>query len=164
MAEAVFRSQTNNLSLPSPSDESQAVGPPHPSISRIDSAGTAAYHTLEPPDPRTASTLIAHGIQGYKHGARKVTPDDFDDFDYIFAMDRQNLRNLKAMKDKAQSKKPDGARKADVRLFGEFGGTTSGGEEVADPYYGANNGFEVVYEQVTRFSLAFLDFVVREET
>lgn len=157
MAEAVFRSLTNNIPSTTPSS------PPHPLISRIDSAGTGAYHTLSPPDPRTLTILASHNIDTYDHGARKITARDFDEFDYIFAMDRQNLRDLQAMKSRIERKKSGASMKAKVRLFGEFGGkegTSRGGEEVVDPYYGADDGFEVVYEQVERFSRAFLKEVV----
>ncbi len=159
MAEAVFRSLTNNL--PSATTSSSSY-PPHPLISHIDSAGTGAYHTLSPPDSRTLTTLASHNINGYNHGARKITARDFDEFDYIFAMDRQNLRDLEAMKGRIE-RKSGKSKRGNVRLFGEFGekdDTNRGGEEVVDPYYGADNGFEVVYEQVERFSNAFLRDVV----
>ena len=168
MAEAVFRSLTNNLPPVSPSAVSKSLSTAHPQISYIDSAGTGAYHTLDPPDARTLATLHSHSIHGYTHCARKITAEDFSDFDYIFAMDRNNLRDLKAMKMRVD-KRGGVPSKAKVRLFGEFGGKSrangrrSGeelaGEEVVDPYYGADNGFEVVFEQVDRFSRAFLRMI-----
>lgn len=165
MAEAVFRLLTNNLPPTSPSKPSgSTLSPPHPLISNIDSAGTGAYHTLEPPDPRTHATLLSHNVRGYDHGARKITARDFEDFDYILAMDSDNLRDLQEMKTRLYRRGVP--IKAELRLFGEFGGRTTSaggnrggsvvGEEVVDPYYGADNGFEVVYEQVERFSKAFL--------
>ena len=78
MAEGVFRSLTAS----------------NPRIGEIDSAGTGAYHTLEPPDYRTMQTLRKNGISDYDHGARKVENDDFESFDYVFAMDGHNLRDL----------------------------------------------------------------------
>jgi len=151
MAEAVFRA---------------SLLPQHePHIGAIDSAGTGAYHTLEPPDPRTMATLHSHGIADYDHGARKVRPADFDDFDYILAMDSSNLRDLQRTQWRVDAKRRSGdgagARgttgdktKAKVMLFGEFGGR--GKEEVADPYYGGDGGFEEVFEQVSRLSKGFL--------
>lgn len=73
---------------------------------------------------------------------------DFEEFDYIFAMDRQNLKDLQRL----QQAKPG---KAKVMLFGEYGGGKSA-EEIDDPYYGARDGFEVAYEQAMRFSKNFL--------
>lgn len=119
-------------------------------FSTIDSCGTGAYHTGDTPDSRTMSTLQSHGITDYAHCARKVQSSDFDRFDYVFAMDRSNLRDLKTL----QRRKGEG--RARVMLWGEFAGAEGKGEEVDDPYYGARDGFEVAYEQCMRFSKNFL--------
>jgi low molecular weight phosphotyrosine protein phosphatase len=184
MAEAVFRSLTNNLLPTSESPSSRplsrtstttpisSAAAPHPQISTIDSAGTGAYHILEPPDPRTMSTLHTHNINGYTHAARKITAEDFGKFDYILAMDRANLSDLKAMKGRVDRKAGVSSR-SKVRLFGEFGGNARAGgkraggvalgEEVVDPYYGVDDGFEAVYEQVERFGRAFLRDLVEKK-
>ncbi|ERF69801.1 hypothetical protein EPUS_07057 [Endocarpon pusillum Z07020] len=169
MAEAVFRSLSHNLPPTNPTSPSSLQLPtqPHPQISYIDSAGTLAYHADSPPDPRTVSTLSSHKITNYNHRARKITAQDFEKFDYILAMDSQNLADLKALKGRVDRKKGGAASKASVRLFGEFGGRnepTELGEEVIDPYYGADDGFEVCFEQVSRFSKAFLREVVENGT
>lgn len=137
MAEGVFRSLAGS----------------HPRLGTVDSAGTGAYHTLEPPDYRTMDTLRKHGIRDYDHGARKIQEQDFRTFDYILAMDASNLRDLQRVQRRVDS---TGDRsKAKVMLFGEFSGRSKG-EQVGDPYYGADGGFEKVYEQVARFSKRFL--------
>ncbi|OAL20613.1 hypothetical protein AYO22_08622 [Fonsecaea multimorphosa] len=141
MAEGVFRSLAKS----------------HPRIGDIDSAGTGAYHTLNPPDDRTLDTLRRHGITDYDHGARQVRSKDFDEFDYIFAMDAYNFNDLHRMQRRLESK--GHKTKAKLMMFGDFGGRKKG-EEVIDPYYGADRGFEEVYEQVTRFSKNFLEQVV----
>lgn len=181
MAEAVFRSLTYNLPPTPPSRPSlllpPTTQPPHPLISRIDSAGTGAYHTGSPPDPRTLSILSSRCIENYTHAARKITLQDFQEFDYILAMDRKNLAYLKGIKSRIE-KKAGKKVKADIRLFGEFGGEATTkeqdrseeegelggfvGEEVVDPYYGADDGFEVCFEQMERFSKAFLREVVEQ--
>lgn len=74
----------------------------------------------------------------------KVRLTDFDEFDYIFAMDRSNLHDLQRL----QQRKPEG--KAKVMLFGEYSGGKV--EVVEDPYYGGKEGFEIAYEQCIRFS------------
>ena len=137
MAEGVFRSLAKE----------------HPRVHSIDSAGTGAYHTLDSPDYRTMETLAKHGIRGYEHGARQVQSQDFTDFTYIFAMDANNLRNLQSHHHRLEVKgqKPT----AKIMLFGHYGGKSKA-EEVVDPYYGRDNGFEVVYQQVSRFSKNFL--------
>lgn len=144
MAEGVFRSLTA-------SDDR---------IGTIDSAGTGAYHTLEPPDPRTTATLRKKGITDYDHGARQVDEADFATFDYIFAMDRSNLRDLERVKRRLEKK--DGAVKSQVMLYGKFSGRR-GDEEVVDPYYGRDNGFDTVYEQVNRFATNFLKEIVDKQ-
>jgi low molecular weight phosphotyrosine protein phosphatase len=73
---------------------------------------------------------------------------DFEDFDFIFAMDRSNLSDLKRL----QQRKPDG--KAKVMLFGEYSGGKV--EIVEDPYYGGQHGFDKAYKQCLRFTNNFL--------
>ncbi|KAH7266146.1 hypothetical protein NCS57_00761500 [Fusarium keratoplasticum] len=125
-------------------------------IGRIDSCGTAAYHSGEPPDDRTMATLEANGITDYDHLARRFHPSDFNKFDYIFAMDRSNLSDLHRL----QKNNPDS--KAKVMLFGEFSGTKRP-EIVNDPYYGGNEGFSKAFEQCSRFSKNFLKEILEEE-
>jgi low molecular weight phosphotyrosine protein phosphatase len=160
MAEAVFQ----HLTKPS----SASSTPPHPLISRIDSAGTGAYHAGDSPDSRTISTLRDHDIKGYRHQARRIRPSDFSDFDYVLGMDSENyeyLARMRAKLDKQRKaeegeegkKKPELAR---VMLFGDFGGRR--GEEVIDPYYGARDGFEVAYEQMVRFSEGLIKAIEEE--
>ncbi|EXJ60374.1 hypothetical protein A1O7_04526 [Cladophialophora yegresii CBS 114405] len=144
MAEGVFRSLTKS----------------NPRIGEVDSAGTGAYHTLDPPDYRTVTTLRKHGITDYEHGARQVHAGDFEEFDYIFAMDAYNFSDLQRLQRRAESKGKK--TKAKVMMFGDFGGKSKG-EEVIDPYYGADNGFEEVYQQVTRFSKNFLEEVINKD-
>lgn len=144
MAEGVFRSLAKS----------------NPRVGTIDSAGTGAYHTSDSPDPRTMTTLYKHGIRDYDHGARKVREQDLCDFDYVFAMDSSNLQNLQRIQRKVDSSGNKG--KAKVMLFGEFCDKKRA-EEVIDPYYGGDNGFGEVYEQVTRFSKNFLRDVIDKE-
>ena len=160
MAEGVFRNLTGTL--PSSSRE--------PKISSefvIDSAGTGAYHAQSPPDPRTLQVLKQHGITTYDHSARKLRAQDFLDFDYIFAMDSENyedINELKANVAKARKKRAELEDKplAKVIMFGAYGGRSTD-EEVDDPYYGGKNGFDVTFEQVSRFSKGFLASLAYEK-
>ncbi|KAM3556251.1 hypothetical protein MY1884_005165 [Beauveria asiatica] len=122
-------------------------------IGRIDSCGTAAYHTGDSPDDRTMATLEENGITDYHHSARRFATSDFEKFDYIFAMDRSNLSDLVRL----QRGNPDA--KARVMLFGEYSGAGKA-EIVNDPYYGGDAGFKRAFEQCTRFSQNFLAEVV----
>jgi low molecular weight phosphotyrosine protein phosphatase len=147
MAEAVFREQTNH--------------PSNQAFAEIDSAGTGAYHTGSTPDPRTMRTLKANGVIRYKHAARKVSSEDFEKFDWIFAMDTENLYNLESVRDRTRRKKGAEGEVAKVMLFGDFGGKK--GEEIDDPYYGGDNGFDIAYEQCVRFSKGFLKHLAEDK-
>ena len=63
----------------------------------VDSAGTAAYHVGNPPDQRSATVAARRGYDLSPLRARAVAPEDFDRYDYVLAMDHQNLSNLKAV-------------------------------------------------------------------
>jgi len=105
----------------------------------VDSAGTAGYHVGEPPDPRTRQAAARRGYDLTGLRARVVAPEDFERFDLILAMDRENLRVL-------QRRAPPIAHER-LRLFLEFG-PQGGSEDVPDPYYGGPNGFEEVLDLV----------------
>ncbi len=110
-----------------------------PACCVVDSAGTAGYHIGNPPDPRSIEVAAAHGIDISRQRCRQFVRADFDRFDYIFAMDRENLANIRRL-----------ARSADelqkVSLLLEAGG--AGPQEVPDPYYGGPQGFEAVYRLI----------------
>lgn len=107
----------------------------------IDSAGTGAWHIGERPDARALMVASQHGVE-LGSRARQLTEDDVNHFDWVIAMDRENLRNITRMADAAGSD-------AQIRLLREFD-TVDDGDEVPDPYYGGASGFETVYEMVHR--------------
>lgn len=150
MAEGVFQSLTR-----------PSKGQPHPLIRKVDSCGTGAYHLGNDPDPRTMATLEENGITTYTHAARKFSPSkDFDEFDYILGMDDYNLEDLKRLRTREVKKRGGEEGLGKVMLFGDFGGKkrrSGRGEEVQDPYYGADDGFTIAHEQCVRFSKAFLE-------
>jgi len=82
LAEGIFRHQIT------------LQAPDHPVV--VDSAGLDDYHVGEPPDARTLLVAHQHGIT-LNHRARLITPEDFQRFDYILAMDRSNLRKLQKL-------------------------------------------------------------------
>ncbi|KAJ2385736.1 Low molecular weight phosphotyrosine protein phosphatase [Coemansia sp. RSA 2603] len=112
----------------------------------IESAGTAGYHVGDSPDRRSAATCRKHGVP-VNHRAQQVTRSDFARFDYILCMDKSNLRALEAMK-------PSDS-KATVALFGSYD-EEHPNSIIEDPYYGADDGFEVNFQQVTRCSNGLL--------
>lgn len=104
---------------------------------KVDSAGTHGYHIGEPPDPRTREAALRRGIDLSSLRARKVVPQDFEQFDLLLAMDRDNLELLKR-----------GARPeyhAKLGLFMSYA-TRFDTDEVPDPYYGGEHGFELVLD------------------
>ena len=105
----------------------------------VDSAGTAGYHIGEPPDLRMRQAATRRGYDMSPLRARIVEPRDFEVFDLILAMDRENLNVL-------HHRAPAHARDR-VRLFLEFTPDATA-TEVPDPYYGGPNGFEEVLDLV----------------
>lgn len=105
----------------------------------IDSAGTHAYHTGEPPDQRASAAAERRGFDLSGQSARRVTAEDFERFDYVLAMDRDNREILLAAALDDHHER--------IRLFLEFGSDPSR-LEVPDPYYGGAVGFERVLDLV----------------
>lgn len=118
----------------------------------VDSAGTHAYHVGESPDSRAQQTARQRGINLSQIRARKVISSDYDEFDYILAMDTDNYHILlDACPDEHQHK---------VKLFLEFA-PHRGENDVPDPYYGGQNGFEHVFDLVEDASLGFYQTVLK---
>jgi protein-tyrosine phosphatase len=113
----------------------------------VDSAGTAGYHIGAPPDPRTISAAHRRGYDMSPLRARVVEPRDFELYDLILAMDRENLSAL-------HRRAPAHTRER-VRLFLEFA-PDAGVTEVPDPYYGGPNGFEEVLDLIEAASNGLL--------
>jgi protein-tyrosine phosphatase len=104
----------------------------------VDSAGTHAYHVNEPPDRRSRAAAQRRGISLDEIRARRVDERDFERFDYVVAMDRDNHAVLLGQAEPGYHGK--------IRLFMEF--SPGQEEEVPDPYYGGASGFERVLDLV----------------
>lgn len=102
----------------------------------IDSAGTHGYHVGDPPDPRAREAAEARGFAIGHLRARKVRPRDFNDFDYVLAMDRQNHALL------AELCPPE--RRGRLHLFLSFAeaAEAKAAGDVPDPYYGGRDRFD----------------------
>ncbi|MFC4268841.1 low molecular weight protein-tyrosine-phosphatase [Polaribacter marinivivus] len=106
----------------------------------VDSAGTAAYHVGNLPDERSIDVARNYGINITNQRARKFTVQDFDEFDYIYAMDISNYQNILML---ARGEEDENK----VRLIlNEI--YPSENKSVPDPYYGGNQGFENVYQML----------------
>ena len=106
----------------------------------IDSAGTAAYHIGEPPDPRSISVALKYGIDLRSQKARKLILRDFMKFDRIYAMDEHNYQKIISL---AQN---DDDKKKVKMILNEV--IPAQNLSVLDPYYGGDQGFEEVYQYV----------------
>ncbi len=117
----------------------------------IDSAGTHGYHIGDPPDERACRAMAHHGVDIGRLEGRKVRAVDLDEFDYVLAMDRSNLRDLERLA---------GGPRSHVRLFLEFAGNSTE-REVPDPYYGGPEGFERVYALLEDAAVGLLGDIER---
>jgi protein-tyrosine phosphatase len=103
----------------------------------IDSAGTGAYHAGERADPRSRAEAQSRGVD-LPSIARQFTARDFDEFDYVIAMDRKNRLDLSRLANgDAQLRKLHLLRSFDPR---------ADDLDVPDPYYGGDDGFARVFE------------------
>ena len=105
---------------------------------QVESAGTIDYHTGSAADPRMVSAAKNRGID-MTGEARQVEVRDLHEFDLILAMDRANLMFLH---DLAKAHPP---KRADIKMFCDFL-TNHPHEEVPDPYYGGQAGFDLVLD------------------
>ncbi|MDC7677157.1 low molecular weight protein-tyrosine-phosphatase [Asticcacaulis machinosus] len=112
----------------------------------IDSAGTGGWHAGDPPDRRSIAVAARYGIAIHEQCARKLVREDFDRFDLILGLDRQNLSDIRRLQ-------PTGT-KAKVGLYLEQ--ALGLRKDVPDPYYGGPKDFETVYGLCEDASVALL--------
>ncbi len=119
----------------------------------VDSAGTHAYHIGEPPDRRSQQTASRRGYDLSSQRARRVSEQDFEDFDYVLAMDTDNYYGLEQLCSAKHRHK--------LRRFLEFAPQLEV-QDVPDPYYGGGNGFEGVLDLVEAASKGLLEEIRRQ--
>ncbi len=137
-AEAVFRYQVEQLNLEEKIE--------------IDSAGTGSWHIGHTPDKRASQAAANRNYDLSLIRARQVNNTDFEEFDYILAMDKENLRNLIALSPAEHHSK--------ISLFLNAGDSTF--DEVPDPYYSGDEGFELVLDLVEQASKNLLAKISQE--
>jgi protein-tyrosine phosphatase len=113
----------------------------------IDSAGTDSYHVGESPDRRAVKIAQRHGVSLQGQRARALTAEDFNRFDYLFAMDGGHLFDM-------QSRAPAG-HNGRIELFLAAAGHEA--QDVPDPWYGNEQDFENVFALVHDGASALLD-------
>ena len=132
LAEAALRAEADRVGLPI----------------KVDSAGTGDWHVDCPPDKRAQAVALRHGIDISTYRGRQVTADDFHRFNHIFALDAENLKNLRRIRPS------DG--KADLRLLMDLIPGREG-TSVTDPYFGEDEGFDETWSDVTRAAKALVE-------
>ncbi len=105
----------------------------------IDSAGTAAWHVGKSPDSRMIRAAATRGYDLTPLRARQAMARDFEEFDHIIAMDKENYANLEALR--------PAKAKAKLSLFLDYAEDVAE-EEVPDPYFGGTDGFFQVIDMV----------------
>lgn len=118
----------------------------------IDSAGTAAYHVGDPPDPRAQETARRHGAEIGGLRGRQLVAEDFRRFTHVLVMDHSNLANARAIA-------PDDAITQPQLLLDLVPGRE--GAAVADPYYGGEEHFEDTWADVSRAAAALVEVLRR---
>jgi protein-tyrosine phosphatase len=101
-------------------------------VVEVDSAGTSGWHAGEQPDKRSAANARNNGVE--------FVADDFDRFDEIYVMDSENLSNVRSLARSEQD-----LQKTDLLLNQLHPGQN---RAVPDPYFGGEEGFELVYQLV----------------
>ncbi|QEN03153.1 low molecular weight phosphotyrosine protein phosphatase [Thiospirochaeta perfilievii] len=136
-AEGIFKSIVSDLGL-----DSQFY---------IDSAGTSAYHVGETPDVRMRRAAQKRGYE-LNSNSRQFTTEDFTNFDHIVVMDKSNLRDVLSL-DKSN------LYKNRVSLMTDYS-TNYRNSDVPDPYYGADDGFNIVIDILEESLKGFINSIV----
>lgn len=132
LAEGIFRRQAEAMGV---ADQFE-----------LDSAGCGGWHAGEPPDKRSIAVAARHGVALDAQRGRKIMPEDFNRFDLILGLDRDNVAHLMQMR-------PKGSR-AKVALY--LDEALGRNKSVPDPYYGKDADFEAVFTLCETASAALL--------
>lgn len=122
-------------------------------IIETDSAGTHAYHVGDPPDRRAQAAALDRGIDISDLRARRVCPEDYEQFDLILAMDRDNHEILVGQSPQDKTDR--------IKLFLDYAKDVAE-SEVPDPYYGGPRGFERVFDMIESASEGLLDKILQK--
>ena len=119
----------------------------------VDSAGTHAYHVGEPPDPRAQRTAATREVDLSTIRARRAVAADFEEFDYVLAMDRDNYEGLLEICPEGHEHK--------LQLFLSYAPHLET-DEVPDPYYGGPAGFDRVLDMIEAAADGLLEEIRRK--
>lgn len=127
MAEAISRSHAEQQGLAD--------------LVEFSSAGTGDWHVGERADPRTLAALERAGYSAESHRAKQFDPERFDTFDLVCTFDRGQLRILRNWATTESQREL-------LRPLLSFDPTHVGDDDVTDPYYGDDELFDVVRDQI----------------
>ncbi|HEX7876206.1 MAG TPA: low molecular weight protein-tyrosine-phosphatase [Sphingobium sp.] len=123
-------------------------------VIEVDSAGTGDWHVGSPPDSRAQAVALRHGVDISGYRGRQVTPEDFRRFDHVFALDGENLKNLRRLR-------PSNGTAELGLLMDLVPGREGTG--VTDPYFGEDAGFDVTWDDVTRAAKAIVEHLLARQ-
>lgn len=123
---------------------------------QVDSAGTGSWHVGHPPDARSAQAALRRGYTLTGH-ARQVRVADLHEMDYLLALDRSNLADLRAL-----AVQSGASPRAELALLRDFDPESPTGQDVPDPYYGGAAGFDHVLDVVEAACAGLLRHLRRE--
>lgn len=104
----------------------------------VDSAGTGGWHVNQKPDERSIQTALKHGLDITQQRGRQIQKNDFEVFDYIYVMDHSNFKNVLSIA-------PNESGRLKVKMILNESHPNQN-LDVPDPYYGGQDGFELVYD------------------
>jgi len=122
----------------------------------VDSAGTSSWHVGDKPDSRSIYTAKKNGIDISNQIAKHFTAAFFDEFDYIYVMDESNYKNVIAQSSSLKQKEK-------VNLILEVL-SNKNLVEVPDPYYGLQDGFDVVYEMLDKATDLIAQYLIAKHS
>jgi len=129
LAEAIFKKQIEQKGLSE--------------IYQADSCGTSDYHIGDKPDSRTIRNARHHDVE-INHVGRQLSTKDFTDFDLILTMDRSNHQYTTDLATKTANKT------AEIKMIRSFDPESLGVQDVPDPWYGNEQGFEEIFQMLWR--------------
>ncbi|MFK7730411.1 MAG: low molecular weight protein-tyrosine-phosphatase [Pseudomonadales bacterium] len=136
MAQGVFQQQVD------------AAGLNHKIL--VDSCGTAAFNVGKHPDPRAVDAAIENGLEISQQIARQIDDSDYQRFDFIVAMDRNNLSNVIAWAPPNY--------KGEMKLLLDYTPKHKQGQ-VADPYYSEDGTFLAVLAEIESATACLLEHI-----
>ncbi|HRH35894.1 MAG TPA: low molecular weight protein-tyrosine-phosphatase [Catalimonadaceae bacterium] len=142
LAEAIFKKQLEERNL---SEKYQA-----------DSCGTSGLHVGERPDARTIRNARHHGLE-IDHTGRQLSVSDLSSFDLILTMDRSNHQFVLDMA------RPVFGSRAEIKMIRSFDPEALGAMDVPDPWYGKEEGFEEIYQILSRTCKVLIDHLENQK-